>query len=184
VDAEHSPLRSRRALLAAAGVAGAAALAGCGGKPLREKIRGGARVPPEDAATLNALLDVENYGVVAYAAGIPLLGSSEATAAKWLLGQDLAHVAELTELIKAAGGKPNKPAANYDLGHPGTSAEALALVERAERAQLHAYLALIPTLADAHVRAAVATISANDAQHLAVLRYTGGQMPTQAFAVG
>jgi Ferritin-like domain len=179
---DQSRLRSRRALLAGAGVAATVALAGCGGKPLREKIRsGGAKVPPEDAATLNALLDVENFGIAAYAAGIPLLSSTGSTTAKWLLGQELAHAAELEALIKAAGAKPHKLAATYNLGDPRTATEALALLERAEHAQLHAYLEKIPTLSDGHVRAAIATISANDAQHLAVLRSSGGQMPTQAF---
>jgi hypothetical protein len=182
VDRSHQ--RSRRALLTGAGVAGVMALAACGGKPLREKIRGGATVPPEDAATLNALLDVENFGIVAYAAGIPLLSGGAAKDAKWLLGQDLAHAAELTELIKQAGGRPHKPADSYNLGNPSTPNQALALLERAEQAQLQNYLKLIPTLSGPHVRAAVATISANDAQHLAVLRSNAGQPPTQTFAVG
>jgi len=179
-----SHLRSRRALLAGAGVAGAVALAGCGGKPLREKIRGGASVAPEDVAPLNALLDVENFGIAAYAAGIPLLGQAAAMDGKWLLGQELAHAAELTDLIKQAGGRAHKLAASYQLGDPRTAAEALALLERAEHAQLRAYLEIIPTLSGPQVRAALATISANDAQHLAVLRLNAGQPPTSAFAVG
>jgi hypothetical protein len=183
--ADGSQLRSRRAVLAGAGIAGAAALAGCGGKPLREKIRGGATgVPRDDVATLNALLEVEHFGIAAYAAAIPLLSPSGAKDGMWLLSQELAHADELTTLIKAAGAKPHRPAASYNLGYPRTSRQALALLERAERAQLQAYLKMIPTLSGGQIRAAIATLYANDAQHLAVLRSRGGQTPTQAFAVG
>lgn len=154
---------------------------------MREKIRGGGGgggVPSEDTATLNALLDVEHFGIAAYAAGIPLLSEAASTDAKWLLGQELSHAAELSELVKEGGAKPHRPAASYDLGNPRTSAEALVLLQHAEDAQIHAYLALIPTLSGGHLRAALATISANDAQHLAVLRINAGQPPTSAFAVG
>ena len=159
-------------------------VAGCGGKPLREKIRGGARVPHVDVGVLNALLDVENYGIAAYAAGIPLLGLAGAKLGKEFLSQELAHVGELAELIKVGGGKARRPQASYNLGHPRTTAEGWALLERAERAQLRAYLQMIPALTGGHVRAAVMTIYANDAQHLALLRKQVGQAPTSAFAVG
>lgn len=180
-----APLRSRRTLLAgAATAAGATVLAGCGGKPLREKIRGGARVPHADVPALNSLLGVEQYAVAAYAAGIPLIGEAGYKLGKQFLSQELAHAVELAELVKRGGGKAAKPKASYDLGHPRTAADGLALLEQAERVQLQAYLRLIPALTGGHVRAAVTTIYANDAQHLAVLRGRAGQSPTTAFAIG
>jgi rubrerythrin len=147
-------------------------------------IRNGARVPPEDVAPLNELLDAEHYGVRAYAAAIPLLGSAAAKDARWLLSQELAHVVELSELVMQAKAKPRRPAASYNLGNPQTSSEALTLLEHAERVQLKAYLETIPKLSGGRVRAAVATLSANDAQHLALLRSRAGQPPTTAFATG
>jgi hypothetical protein len=178
-------LPSRRALLAgAASAAGATALAGCGGKPLREKIRGGARVPHSDVAVLNSLLDVEHYAIAAYAAGIPLLGGTGSEIGKQFLSHELAHAVELAELVKVGGGKAARPQANYNLGDPRTAADGLALLEQAERAQLEAYLRMIPTISGGRVRGAVATIYANEAQHLAVLRGQVGQTPTAAFAVG
>ena len=177
-------LRSRRALVAgAAGAAAAALLAGCGGKPLREKIRSSARVTAGDLASLNALLAVENYGIAAYAAGIPLLGPAGATIGKQFLAQEMAHAVELSDLIKSGGSKPPKRPISYDLGKPRNQADAYALLERAERRQLEAYLRLIPTLSGGAVRAAVATIFANDAQHLVVLRGQAGQPLPGAFAV-
>ena len=178
-------LPSRRALLAgAASAAGATALAGCGGKPLREKIRGSAHVPYADVAVLNSLLGVEHYAIAAYAAGVPLLGGTGSDLGKQFLSHELAHAVELAELIKKGGGKAAKPQASYNLGDPRTAADGVALLEQAERAQLDAYLQMIPALSGGRVRGAVATIYANEAQHLAVLRAQVGQTPTTAFAVG
>lgn len=181
---EAAKLRSRRALLAgAAGGVAATVLSGCGGKPLREKIRSGARIPQGDIEPLNALLDVENYGIAAYAAGIPLLGPVGRIIGKQFLSQELSHAVELSDLVRGAGGKPRRRPSSYDLGDPRTEADAFALLERAERLQLNAYLQMIPTLSGGRVRAAIATIFANDAQHLAVLRMQAGQALPGAFAV-
>jgi hypothetical protein len=181
---ETVAVRSRRALLAGgASAAGAAALAGCGGKALRERIRSGAHVSRTDVDGLNALLDVENHGIAAYAAGIPLLNAGAQLIGKQFLSQELAHAVELSDLVKGAGGKPHKRPATYDLGNPRTEAEAFALLENAERLQLDAYLQMIPTLSGGRVRAAIATIFANDAQHLAVVRLQAGKPLPGAFAV-
>jgi hypothetical protein len=183
---ETARLRSRRALLAGAAGVGVVALAGCGGKPLREKILNGGTVSPADVPVLNALLGVEHDAVAAYAAAFPLFpdGTEANKVAKQFLSQELAHVAELTELVKDGGGKAASPPADYTLGNPRTAAEALDLLERVERAELHAHLRLMPALGGGHVRAAIATIFANDSQHLAVVRAQSGQTPTAAFVVG
>jgi Ferritin-like domain len=158
-------------------------LSGCGNKALREKIRDGARVPAVDIPTLNALLNIENYAIAAYASAIPLLGASAQLIGKQFLSHELAHAVELTDLVKQAGGKPGKPAASYSLGNPRNERQALALLQTAERTQLHAYLAIIPGLSSGRIRAVVATIFANDAQHLAVLRQQLDQPLPGAFAV-
>jgi hypothetical protein len=177
-------LRSRRVLLAGAtSAAGAAVLSGCGSRPLREKIRKNVRVSVADIATLNTLLDVEQYGIAAYAAGLPLLNPSWTAIGKQFLGQELAHANEISELIKAAGAKPRRRPASFNLGHPRTHSDAIALLETAERTQMGAYLRLIPKLAGGSTRAALATIFANDAQHLAVLRSNSGQSPPGPFAL-
>ena len=169
----------------AVGAAGAAVLSGCGNSALRVKIRNGARVPPADVDTLNALLDVENYAIAAYAAGIPMLGDGAAElAGKQFLAQEISHATELSDLVKAAGGRPHRRPSTYSLGTPPrTAAEAYAFLERVERLQLDAYLEMTPTLSGGLVRAAIATIFANDAQHLAVLRIQSGQALPGAFAV-
>lgn len=176
---------SRRMLVASGGVTLAAVLAGCGSKPLRIKVGGSARASASDIEALNGLLALEHYAVAAYTAGIPLLNPLQTKAAKQFLGQELAHTVELSDLIKRARGKAAKPKARYDLGRPHSAADVLALLKRAEEAQLNAYLAVIPRLSGGRLRSTVSAIYANDAQHLAVVRSHLGQPAVpDAFAVG
>jgi rubrerythrin len=164
-------------------LATAGLLSGCGTKPLREKIRGGAKVSRADVEALNGLLDVEHYAIAAYTAGTPLLGRTAAKAARQILSQELAHAVELGDLITRAGGKANKPRSTYNFGHPSTASEVLMLLERAEQAQLSAYLEAIPRVGGGRLSAALAAIFANEAQHLTVLRWQTGQAPVPAALV-
>ncbi len=188
-SAEDEPGSRRQLLLAVGGglaAAGALAVGGCSeSAPLRVKVRRGATVAPADVGTLNDLLALEHYTIVAYTAGIPLLAHETAKVAQQFLGQELAHANALSDLIKKARGKPIKPSASYDLGHPTGAADVLALVHRLESAQLSAYVSMIPRLSPGKVRSAVAAIYANDAQHVAILRARLGRPPVpSAFATG
>jgi hypothetical protein len=178
---------SRRALLTA-GVAGAAAalISACSGSgPLRQQVRRSAKVSRKDVPTLNRLLDVEHNAVEGYAAGIPLLHGDVEKTAQRLLAQELAHTVQLSDLILGAGGKPVRPRASYDLGNPRDAHQVLAMVKRLEQEQLSAYLDAIPRLSTGGVRSAVAAIYANDAQHLAMLRWQTGEFPVpHALATG
>lgn len=163
------------------GGSGSAMLAGCSGsKPLRVKVRTGVTVEGADVPILNALLDLEQYAVAGYTAGIPLLDYPAAKAAKQFLSQELAHAQELSTLIRKGGGKPRRPRASYDLGHPTTNAQVLTLLGELENVQLSAYLDRIPLLTAGRLRSTVAALCANDAQHLAVLRQQLGQSPVPA----
>jgi hypothetical protein len=152
---------------------------------LREKVAGGGKVSKADVEPLNDLLDVEHYAIAAYAASVPLLQphSPQAKAAAQFLAQELAHSVQLTDLIHRARGKPRRAQASYDLGHPRGPADAVALLKEAERVQLHAYLGTIPRLSGSGSRFAAASIMANDAQHLAMLRWQSGQAPAPAALV-
>jgi len=163
-----------------------ALLAGCSGsKPLRVKVRNGVTVQSGDVSILGALLDLEQHAIAGYTAGIPLLDRPAAKAAQQFLSQELAHSGALRDLIRKAGGTPEKPRTSYDLGHPTTNAQVLALLRDLENAQLSAYVQMIPLLTPGRLRSAVAAISANDAQHLAVLRQELGQNPVpSAFVTG
>jgi hypothetical protein len=165
---------SRRALLKVAGpglAAGASILlAGCG-QHRRSKLRAAPkRLRDLDVAILNHLLDLELHTIAAYTAGIPLLHRSEQTVAQQFLGQELSHADELGGLIRLAGSKPAKAKPSYDLGHPRTHRDVVRLLHTLERAQVAAYLDAIPRVYLGSVRAALAAVVANDAQHISVLR--------------
>jgi hypothetical protein len=170
-------------VLEAAGAAacGAVVLSGCGSpKSLHARVRRLGPVARADVSILNGLLDLEHQAIAAYTAGIPLLAPAAVPAARKFLEQELSHAGELSGLVKQAGGKARKPAPGYDLGHPTSSRQVLALLHRIERSQLAAYLHAIPRLQPARVRAAAAAILANDAQHVSILRLELGLPPIPA----
>jgi hypothetical protein len=126
---------------------------------------------------LERVLDLEYHSTAAYTAAIPLLSGRAATAAKRFLDQDLTHAGELSGLVRDAGVKPPMPQPSYDLGHPRSVTDVLELLHAVERNVIAAYLDAIPRLAPGSVRSAVASLLANEAQHVAVLRATLGRPP-------
>ena len=167
-----TPPRSRRALLSgfAASLA-AAGLAGCGHSASHPSVSTSTKVPSADADILLGLLDLEYETIAAYEGGIPLLDSVSALAAQQFLRHELSHAGELGGLLRQAGiKKPPGPRLTYQLGHPHTPGDVLALLHRLEAAQLGAYLHAIPLLGAGPVRVALASVFANDAQHVAALR--------------
>jgi hypothetical protein len=179
-DQPERSAHTRRALLAGGVASGTIALAGCGSKSLRSRVKKGAKVVPGDIDVLNRLLELEQYTIAAYAAGIPLLGRSAGKAAKQFLGQELAHAGTLGGLVKQAGGKPVRPRPSYDLGHPHGATDVLALLHRLEAEQLAGYLQMLPALSPGRLRSTAAAIMANDAQHLALIRQAQGHPPVPA----
>jgi Ferritin-like domain len=167
-------------------VSAVALIAGCGGS----SVRGPANQVPQrllrsDVESFNRALDLERRSIAAYTAGIPLLQGSDAMAAKQFLSQELAHAGELLGLIRDAGGTAIPRVASYDLGHPRTARQVLALLEMLENRQIAAYVAAIPTLSTGSVRASVASILADDAQHVSILRVAlGSTAATSAFVTG
>jgi hypothetical protein len=164
--------------LGSAATAAAAALSGCGGT--RHRLKLGDRSLDSDAQLLNSLLRLERRAIAAYTAGAPLLSGRDGRAATAFLRQELAHAGLLLALIKHAGGTAPARLASYDLGHPRNRGDVLALLHQVERAQLVAYVDAVPRLSPGYVRASVATILADDAQHVSVLRTLLGMNPVPA----
>ena len=177
---------SRRDLLIGSG--SVLLLAGCGvaSDPTHREL---SRLPRAarraDVKILNAALDLEYELIAAYTAGIPLLAGAGKTAAQRFLGQDLSHAGELQGLVHEAGGKSNKPQPSYDLGRPRTGTDVLRLLHSLESAMIAAYLDAIPSLSAGHVRASVASMVANEGQHVSILRAVLGLPPIpSAFVTG
>ncbi len=172
------PATRRRLLgisLASSAAAAAATLTGCGGSHHRLGL--GDRSLDSDAGLLNALLLLERRAIAAYTAGIPLLSGSDLRAGTAFLRQELAHAGMLIALIKRAGATAPPRAPTYDLGHPRSPRDVLALLHEVERAQLAAYVDAVPKLSAGYLRASVATILADDAQHVSILRMSLGLSP-------
>ena len=166
---------TRRSLIKrSTGVAAASALstlAACGGSSKRPDVRSiPAPARDADVTILNGLLDRAQRTTAAYTASVPLLSGHLHDAGKQFLDQDLAHAGELYRLIKQAGGEPNKPQASYDLGKPRGRTDFVRLLHQLERDMVTHYLQALPSLSPGSVRAAVASMMANDAQHIVVLR--------------
>ncbi|HEX3511861.1 MAG TPA: ferritin-like domain-containing protein, partial [Solirubrobacteraceae bacterium] len=165
------PATRRRMLgmsLASSATAAAAALAGCAGS--RQRLKLGDRSLDSDSQLLNSLLLLERRAIAAYTAGAPLLSGRDLRAATAFLRQELVHAGHLILLIKRAGGTASPRVASYDLGHPRNARDVLTLLHQVERAQLGAYIDAIPKLSPGPLRASVATIVADDAEHVSVLR--------------
>jgi hypothetical protein len=162
---------SRRGLLAAAGAGLAGALiAGCAHKSLKAQVHDEKPVLHSDVELLNHLLDLEHWAIAAYTAATPLLPPATVKAGQLFLNDELSHAGDLAGLVRAAGGKPIKGRPSYPLGNPHGSEEVIGVLHTVERALITAYLDAIPRLAPGTVKQQVASIFANDAQHLAVVR--------------
>lgn len=164
-------------------------LAGCGGQAPSgpEAVRKAAHpVAETDIGILTAALELERRTVAAYIAAIPLLPRGQVKGTKAFLSEELAHTGELISLIKAAGGKAAPRGDSYDIGAPPRSTDdILSLLHSLERMQIAGYLKWIPRLSPGPVRAAVSSILACDAQHVAVLRAAQGEPAlASAFVTG
>ena len=159
----------------------AVGLTGCGHSGSHPSVSTSTVVPSGDVKILLGLLDLEYQTIAAYEGGIPLLDSASAVDAQQFLRHELSHAGEIGGLLRQAGiKKPPGPRVDYNLGHPRTSDEVLALLHRLEAAQLAAYLRAIPLVAAGPVRVALASVFANDAQHVAGLRSLLRRSPAPA----
>ncbi len=132
---------------------------------------------------VNGLIDAEYFAAATYIAGIPLLSDHNLRAAKHFLVQEVAHLLALSNLVTAAHGAPHGPRTSYNLGHPRSQTQVLELIHRAEQATIRAYLDAIPKLSPGAARAAAASILANDAQHVSVIRRNLGLDPVPGAVV-
>jgi hypothetical protein len=177
--------RSRRGLLGGAvAAAGTVVLAACGGSGSaktdptsgRTGTSPGADASPHDVELLTAALELERRTVDAYVACIPLLSTTNAKAAALWLSEEVEHTGELIGLIFQAGSKAQPRANRYEIGPmPSNQAQTLALLDSLEQLQISYYLRIISRLQLATARAAVASILASDAQHIALLRLVQGK---------
>lgn len=163
---------TRRSLLLAAG-AGAAVLGGCGGSgPRAAAATTTTPVIPQrsDVELLNAALAIEQRTIALYEPTVPLLTGAARQAASLFLAQELQHAGELRKLILLTGAPAHQPNLHYDFTPPHTPRHLLTLLHQLEQEQIAAYITAIPRLSSPQLRQTVASILANDSQHVLVLR--------------
>ena len=175
--------RTPRALGEAAAIVGlvfacATALGGLGGAAIASvypvaDVQGGGG--PSDVIWLNEALAADQRAIAGYVASGPLLSGDAQKADGWFLGQELRHAGVLRSLIAGLGGTPHDPDPSYPFGHPRTTGQVIALLRSLERGQIAATAAAIGGLHEGWMRARLAAMLADDAQHLAVLGIFAGQ---------
>lgn len=174
---------SRRRFLGASGVAcaggSAAFVAACGGGAKKDK---GAS---SDVVILNSAIDLENMVIAAYTAGAPLLKGEVLKLGREFLGQEKEHADALSTAVTQLGGAANQPRPSYDFPRVRSQPDVLRLATMIEDTAIAAYLDALPKLSSADLRATVASIATNEAEHVAVLQGALGrpQVPA-AFVVG
>jgi hypothetical protein len=134
---------------------------------------------------LGEVLYNEQRSIAAYTGGIPLLSGPDRRLATTFLRYELDHAGRLLALIKRAGGPIPGHASSYELGQPRNAGEVLALLLKAQQRELSGYVQAIPKLSAGPLRSTVASILANDAEHVVALRSVLGMATVQsAFATG
>jgi hypothetical protein len=188
---------TRRELLTAGAVAGAAALAPSGLLPaVAAAASGGASTPPpDDAARLERVLSMAVLASYVYQQVFAerVLTASQRRALEGFDEQERAHVVALRRAVAAAGGARIAPPTSLDvangylarrgiggrLGQLQGSDDALDLLVSVERSSIGScYVALLGLTGSAAI-VLVARIMANDAQHEAVVTL---QRPTLTLA--
>jgi rubrerythrin len=178
------------AAVAVAALAVALLLGGCGGGDGG----GGTTTADEKAADvelLNAAIGQELGTIDAYEFGLPLLHGEAAAAARQMRGQAQEHVDGMTKAIRGLGGAVEAEADELDLSEVKDQTGFLAFAYELEAAAVAAYNDTVVGLQTSAPRRVTASIAANKAQHLVILRqllgagllesfpeaFDGGQVP-------
>jgi Ferritin-like domain len=188
---------TRRELLTAGAVAGAAALAAptLGPTVAAAASGGGSTPPPDDGARLDRVLSMAVLAAYVYEQVFAehVLTASQRRALKGFGEQERAHVVALRRAAAAAGGTGIRPPSSLDianqyLAHRGIggrlgelqgSDDALDLLVSIERSSIGSCFVALRGLTGSAAIVLVARIMANDAQHEAVVTL---QRPTLTLA--
>ena len=175
--------QSRRRLFRSSGVivgaGGAAALvAACGDSTTTPNVVTGPDESDEaDVEILNGALDLELMAVAAYKAGAGRLRGRALEFGKTFLDHEQEHADALSGAIEDAGGRPNRAKSSYEFPELRTQSDVLRFAVDLENTAIAAYIDALPKLSQGDLRATIAGIITNEAEHLAVLLDTLGRDP-------
>jgi hypothetical protein len=164
----------RRALLLAAVLA---ALAGtfvaCGGDD------DSATDKEADVGVLNEILGRQLAAVDAYGEALPALRGAELAMAREFLSQEQEHVDATTKTMRGLGGEADPPAETIEIDELKTRRDALEFLYELESATIDAELNAVASLTISWPRPLIASMAANQAQRLVLIRRALGAEPLE-----
>lgn len=192
----HDP-RPRRRFLQHAGLtlAGGSAvfLAACGGDSASSATEAGggntggqSEGNPDDTELLNNALQLEQMAVAGYAAAVAALTDPDARElATTFRRQEQEHLDAITAAVKQLKGTPVKPPSDFGFPELGSLQDVVTFALDLENTAISAYIDAIPKFTDPKLRATSAAITANEAEHVALLNTAVGKPPfPSAFVMG
>jgi hypothetical protein len=166
----------RRAFaLAAIALALAAGLSACGGDS-----EGSAIDPEADARVLNEVLGRQLAAVAAYGEALPLLRGAELATARRFRAQEQEHVDATTKALRGLDGEANPPSETIEAGNLKSVEDAWRFLDELESATIDAELGAVARLTVAWPRPLLASMAANQAQRLVLIRRALGANPAES----
>lgn len=152
-----------------------AALAGCGGG-------GGSSSTPQqereaDAKVLNEILARQLAAVAAYGEVLPILHGEDLVTARHFRAQEQEHVDATTKVLQKTGAEADPPAETIEANELKTREDALTFLYEMESATIDAELHAIDRLNVGWPRPLLASMAANQAQRLVLIRRALGAKP-------
>ena len=130
-----------------------------------------------DVEILNGALDLELLAVAAYKVGAGRLRGERLALVKVFLEQEQEHADGLAAAIKDLDGTPNRAKSAYDFPVLGSEADVLRFSVDLENTAIAAYIDALPKFSDKDLRATIASIVTNEAEHVSVLLEALGREP-------
>lgn len=166
----------RRALLAVCLLGGlAAVLVSCGG--------GGGDSSTDkagDVRVLNELLARQLAAVEVYESVVLVLHGSDLAAARTFLAQEQEHVDATTKTLRGLDAEADPPGETIEFGRLGSRDEVIELLYEMESATIDAELHAVAQLTIGWPRPLVASMAANQAQRLVLIRRALGAEPLES----
>jgi len=164
----------RRALLAASCVALALGFAACGGG-------GGSATTDKagDVRVLNEILARQLAAVEAYEAFVLVLHGPHLATARTFLAQEQEHVDATTKTLRGLDAEADPPAERIESGRLGSPREVIEVLYEMESATIDLELHAVGQLMIGWPRPLVASMAANQAQRLVLIRRALGARPLE-----
>jgi hypothetical protein len=132
-----------------------------------------------DAELLNAALAREQTAVDGLTHGLPLLRGTRLAVAREFRAQDQEHVDALTKAIRGVGGETDGEASTLDFTGVKSEADFVAFIYELENSTVASHMSAIPELSLGSSNVLMASIVANEAQQLSMLRQALGARPLE-----